>query len=156
MIRAKTLIVALTIVLASYLTISTLTLSQRYLSPSEVFTGSYDGETVAIIGIVENLRIEDSNLVFTISDNKTRLTIIYQGPQVPLREGGEVVVEGIYSRGRVLAFKILTKCPSRYGYTGYVDINTIIILLAISISISIILILLVIVIGRHSRVNDYP
>ncbi|MEM2709962.1 MAG: cytochrome c maturation protein CcmE [Candidatus Methanomethylicia archaeon] len=151
--KAKILIIALTILLIFYLTISTLTLSQRYLSPSEVFTSSHDGEIVAIIGIVENPRIEGSNLVFIISDNKTKLTVIYQGSQALLREGGEVVVEGLYSRGEVLAFKILTKCPSRYGFTGYVDVNTIIIPLAISISISIILIIAVIIIGRRSRSN---
>lgn len=148
----KILIVAVAAVFTAYLLLSTLTSSQRYLSPSEILVGSYEGEAVAVMGRVAEPPIhEGSSLVFVIADDQARLSVRYQGPQVLLEEGGEVVVEGVYRGGEVLASKILTKCPSRYGSLGYVvgDMNTIVIPLAISVSTSIILVLAIIIVEKR-------
>jgi cytochrome c-type biogenesis protein CcmE len=150
--KVKVLIVALTILFIIYLTLSTFTSSQRYLSPSEVVMGNYEGRYIAVMGEVAGTpRFEGLSLVFTVTDNQTGIIVRYQGPQVSLKEGVEVVVEGIYRGGELLASKILTKCPSRYGSLSHIDMNTIAIPLAISISVSAALIIAIIILERKGE-----
>ena len=150
--KIKVLIAALTIVFITYLTLSTFTSSQRYLSPSEVVMGNYEGRYVAVMGEVTGTpRSEGLSLVFIVTDNQTRIIVRYQGPQASLKEGGEVVVEGIYRGGELLASKILTKCPSRYGSLSHIDMNTIATPLTISISVSAALILAIVILERRAK-----
>lgn len=155
----KMLIAGASVALITYLLLSTLSSSQRYLSPWEVLAGDYEGRTVAVIGrVVERPRYEESSLVFKIADDQATLNVRYQGPQVSISEGIDVVVEGVFRLDEVVAVKILTKCPSRYGEMGgsLGNLSSIVIPLAIGLMASVVLAAIMFALARRKKPSIEP
>ena len=77
------------------------------------------GKDVRVAGEVANGTIEweddDVVLHFTLVENEERLDVVYHGIFSDALQGGQdVVVEGKYSDGILMASTIMTKCPTKY------------------------------------------
>jgi cytochrome c-type biogenesis protein CcmE len=112
--------IAIVVVAAAYLALSTARGSAYYLTVDELEKQGPSARTVRVAGVIKPESIawdaRGLNLSFDITDSGGVLNVTYHGARPDmLRDGAEVVVEGKYvASGKFEARQLLLKCPSKY------------------------------------------
>jgi len=122
--RKIRLVVALTaaVLLATALVYTSFNASTEARSPSDLLAGDAAGSSQVFGKVVAgSIERDGTDMTFEIADREDPSKVIpvdYTG-QVPdpFREGREVIVEGTFTEGTLVAEKdqLITKCPSKFA-----------------------------------------
>lgn len=89
--------------LVYYLTVKELNQNRSY----------YSGKKVKVVGKILDIKEEFTSII--LGDEKEQLEVKYSGVfHSNIKKGIEVWVEGTYIENKLIAERIITKCPSKY------------------------------------------
>ncbi len=102
--------------------------STQYLSVSELYRKASAGQDVVVMGKIVNGTIVYSGGVvkFVIFDENStgleRIPVLYNGTtNINVYDGAIVVAKGVFNGTWIIAWEVLTKCPSAYEPVDEVD-----------------------------------
>jgi cytochrome c-type biogenesis protein CcmE len=122
--RKIRLVVALAtaVLLATALVYTSFNASTEARSPADLLAGDVDGASQVYGKVVAgSIERDGVDMTFELADREdpTKAIIVDYTGQVPdpFREGREVIVEGTYADGTLIAEKdqLITKCPSKFS-----------------------------------------
>lgn len=95
------------LVLLGGLGATTMSATTKFVTPTKLADGGYQGEWVNLEGSVENLETEGKRTTFDVTDGNASIRVVYEKPLPETLQNGRIVVaKGVYRDGKLVANKL--------------------------------------------------